>query len=210
MNKIPDSVAIFDKLAELYQTKYMDVSLYHDSLDLFCDRILVKNPEILEIACGPGNITKYLLQKRSDFKIYGIDLAPNMISLAKINNPTACFEVMDCRDIDKIKKKYTAIMCGFCLPYLNKDEVLKLIRDASDLLYPDGILYISTMEDDYEKSGKATSSSGDQMDMFYYTGDFLQDSLKDNGFEILSITRQEFPTNTDLKVTDLIIITRLL
>ena len=140
----------------------------------------------------------------------GFDLAPNMISLAKINNPTACFEVMDCRDIDKIKKKYTAIMCGFCLPYLNKDEVLKLIRDASDLLYPDGILYISTMEDDYEKSGKATSSSGDQMDMFYYTGDFLQDSLKDNGFEILSITRQEFPTNTELKVTDLIIITRLL
>ena len=72
MNKIPDSVAIFDKLAELYQTKYMDVSLYNDSLDLFCDCILVENPEILEIACGPGNITKYLLQKRSDFKIYGI------------------------------------------------------------------------------------------------------------------------------------------
>jgi 23S rRNA G2069 N7-methylase RlmK/C1962 C5-methylase RlmI len=43
-------------------------------------------------------------------------------------------------------------MCGFCLPYLSKEEAVKLIRDAAAILNPDGVFYISTMEDDYSKS----------------------------------------------------------
>lgn len=35
-------------------------------------------------------------------------------------------------------------MCGFCLPYLSKEETEKLINDVSRLLNPEGVFYIST------------------------------------------------------------------
>ena len=47
-----------------------------------------KNSKLFEIGCGPGNITKYLIYKNPNYKILATDAAPNMIALAKKNNPT--------------------------------------------------------------------------------------------------------------------------
>ncbi|MFM9949256.1 MAG: class I SAM-dependent methyltransferase [Saprospiraceae bacterium] len=207
MNEIQAAVAVFDKLADVYQDKYMDVSLYHHSFDLFCDQITQKNAEILELACGPGNITQYLLKKRPDFKILGTDLAPNMIELAKINNPTAEFQVMDCMDIGQLDQKYDAIMCGFCLPYLSREESVQLISDAGKILKPNGVLYLSTMEDNYSKSGPKTSSDGAyQLYMYFHQADYLAAVLQENGFKIINLQRQDYPTQDGTKTVDLLIL----
>lgn len=205
-NKI--AVALFDKLAESYQEKFMNVDLYHDTLDLFCKHLVKPNAEILELACGPGNITKYLLNKRRDFKILGTDLAPKMVELAALNNPEAHFELMDCRKLDEHKKQYDGIMCGFCLPYLAKAAVLKLIADSKSVVREAGLLYLSTMEDDYEKSQFRKGSSGDEIFMHYYPKDFLTEALSANGFKILHSKRQEYPENDGSKTIDLIIIAK--
>lgn len=206
MDKTKIAIGVFDKLAKLYQEKFMDVNLYGDTFDFFCDTIEKQNAELLEIACGPGNITKYLLNKRPDLKIFGIDLAPGMIELAQINNPNARFQLMDCRKIGTINKKFDAIMCGFCLPYLTKDETIKLLNDASTLLNSKGVIYISTMEDDYNKSGFKKGSTGDEIFMHFYQADFLTSILKKNNFNILKLDRKEYDTTDGTKTTDLIII----
>src|SRR5690349_5613480 len=131
MDKTKIAVDIFNKHADKYQDKFMYFDLYNDTFDLFCLSIEKQNAEIIELACGPGNITKYILNKRPEFKILGTDLSPNMIKLAEINNPTAEFQLMDCRDIGKLNKKYDAILCGFGFPYLSKEEAIKFIKDAS-------------------------------------------------------------------------------
>jgi len=208
MNKIKTAKEIFNQYATDYQNKFMNVDLYQHSFDLFCNNIPKENAEILEIACGPGNITKYLLNIRPDFKILGIDLAPNMIELARINNPGAEFEVMDCREIGLLPNKYDAIMCGFCLPYLSKEESIKLINDATLQLKSDGVLYISTMEDDYSKSGIQTNSYGDQIFMYFHQSDYLTQALEANGFKIIDLTRQDYPTQGGTKTTDLLILAR--
>lgn len=206
MDKTKIAVALFDKHAEGYQQKFMDVDLYHDTLDLFCKGIPKPNAEILELACGPGNITKYLLDKRPDFKILGTDLAPKMIELAATNNPTAVFELMDCRSIDAINRQYDGIMCGFCLPYLEQQETSELIREASRLLRSSGLLYLSTMEDDYEKSGFRKGSTGEEIFMHYYPMDFLRETLLTNGFKILHSKRQDYPEKDGSQTIDLILI----
>src|SRR5690349_4144717 len=96
---------IFNKYASEYQEKFMDVTLYTRALKNFCDLISKDNAKVLDIACGPGNVTKYLLSERPDLNVLGIDLAGNMIALARENNPTASFEVMDCRSISNLHGK---------------------------------------------------------------------------------------------------------
>lgn len=204
MDHTANAVAIFDKMARHYQDKYMDTSLYHTSFDLFCDSITQPGAQVLELACGPGNITRYLLNKRPDLRIVGTDLAPHMLELARANNPEAQFRLMDCRDTGELSEQYDAIMCGFALPYLSKTEALELIAGTARVLNPGGVLYLSTMEDDYGKSGFKTSSNGDEIYMYFHEAAYLVKALNDNGFEILSIQHQPFPALED--TTDLILI----
>ena len=204
MDKSKAAAEIFNKYAPEYQNKFMDVSLYADSFNFFC-RSLKQNASVLELACGPGNVTKYLLDKRNDLKILGTDLAPNMIELAKQNNPGAEFQLMDCREILTLNKKYDALLFGFCFPYLNKEEVERVISGSAVALNESGIVYISTMEDDYEKSGWKKGSKGDEIYMHFYTENFLKETLEKNGFRILFTDRKESFSGNE-PVNDLIII----
>ncbi len=206
MDKTQTAVNIFNKYASEYQNKFMDVTLYSDSLDLFCKNITKQKASVLELACGPGNITKYLLDKRPDLKILGTDLAPKMIALAKLNNPAAEFKILDCRNISVFEKRFDAIMCGFFFPYLNKEEAAKLIYDASKLLKPNGIIYISTMEDDYDKSGFKKGSSGEEIFMHYYATADLEGMLEKNYFKIIELQRKESAASDGTAAIDLIIL----
>lgn len=208
MDKTKIAAEIFNKHAQRYQDKFMNVDLYQESFDVFCSTIKKENASILELACGPGNITKYLLTKRPDFEILATDLAPKMIELAKANNPSVKCEIMDSRNVLLLKQKFDGIMCGFGLPYLSKEEAIQLIADAFKILNEGGALYISTMEDDYSKSGLEKGSAGDEIFMHYHQADYLTEALLKNGFTIVDLQRKIYTPEGKPTVTDLLIIAK--
>ena len=63
MDPYKDTIATWDKLAERYEQMFMDLNIYHESYDAFCDAVEVEEGRLLEIGCGPGNITQYLQKK---------------------------------------------------------------------------------------------------------------------------------------------------
>lgn len=207
-NKIAETIQTYDLSAQKYQDKFMQMDLYDDTYDRFCDLVKGYAPSILEIGTGPGNVTKYLLSRRPDFKVFGIDLAPQMIVLARQNNPQAEFDVMDCREIHKIGRKFKGIMCAFCLPYLSKEDGAKLISNISQLLEPEGVLYISTMEDDYTKSGyETTSFSGtNRVFVYYHQENFINGCLEESGFKIVDLQKKRYPEQDGSFLTDMIFI----
>lgn len=208
--KILKPVEAFDKAAKIYQDKFMDVSVFADTFNFFCDHITAKNADILDIACGPGNITKYVLDRNPDYNMLGIDLSSKMLDLAQINNPTAQFQLMDCKEINKIEKRFDGIMCGFCLPYLTREEAIELIANTSEILKPNGVFYLSTMEDDYAKSGLIISSLGDQVYLNYHQADYLTKAFEENNFEIIDMKRFKSTDKDGAMITDLVLIGKLI
>ncbi|MES2567752.1 MAG: class I SAM-dependent methyltransferase [Bacteroidota bacterium] len=198
----------WNKIASIYQDKFMDIELYNDTYDLFCECLRKGNQDILEIGCGPGNITKFILDKLPDAHIEAIDMAPNMIELAKKNNPKAHFSVMDCRNIDQLQNKYDGILCGFCMPYLSLEDCSKLIKVSAFLLQTDGILYFSTIEGNYNLSGYETGSTGDRCYVYYYTTEFLQELLNKNGFETIHIIKKNYQKTSDMVSAHLVFIAK--
>jgi len=207
-NKTKAAVVIFDKYAPLYEAKYMSVAKYHESLEIFTASLSSAFASILELACGPGNITKYLLDKVPTLKILATDLSPAMLRLAHSNSPTASFLLLDCRSILELKSKYDAIICGFGLPYISKEDAIQMIKDASKSLNNGGLIYFSTMEDDYSKSGYKTSSTDPSEGLFTYfhQEDYLVAALKKHDFEIIHISRVAYTDDNDQHVVDLTII----
>jgi SAM-dependent methyltransferase len=187
MDKYRETFETWDKLAELYQAKFMDLTLYDESYDFFCQSIGKNSAQILEIGCGPGNITRYLLSVRPEYNIFGIDVAPNMIALAKKNNPAARFATMDCRNIAELKSTYDGIVCGFCLPYLSPLDAEKFISDCYNLLHENGILYLSFVEGEPCNSGFQIGSTGDKSYFYFYNIDDLSAVLQKNKFEIIKV-----------------------
>ncbi|NHN24601.1 class I SAM-dependent methyltransferase [Flavobacterium jejuense] len=184
MDKYKETFDTWNKIAQIYQDKFMDLDLYNKSYDSFLELIPKKNACILDIGCGPGNITKYLLSKNANLKIKGIDISENMIKLAKKNNPLAQFEVIDSREIDSLHQIFDAILCGFCIPYMSQSDCLKLIIDCYNLLNNSGVLYLSFVEGDYEKSGFISGSNGNRAYFYYHNLEFLEKILKENLFEV--------------------------
>jgi SAM-dependent methyltransferase len=192
MDRYKETFETWNKIASLYQDKFIDLELYNDTYDFVCSSLDQVNSKILEIGCGRGNITKYLLSKRPDFDIFGIDIAPNMIELARKSNPGADFAVMDSRQIDEIKTKYDGIVCGFCLPYLSQSDSRKLISDCYNLLNENGLIYMSFVEGDPSKSGFQVGSSGDRVYFYFYNLEDLKTQFVENKFEELQIFKIEY------------------
>ncbi len=188
------TIQTWDKLATVYQEKFMDLDLYNDTYDTFCQLIQKQSAHLLEIGCGPGNITKYLLTQIPDFHIDATDAAPNMVKAAQENNPAAHCTLLDCRDIHTLTTRYDGVMCGFCMPYLSKDDCRKLIKDCAHVLNTGGIFYFSAIEDDYNKSSYETSSNGEHtMFVYYHEEAYLKDYLRENNFELVSMVRKDYP-----------------
>lgn len=191
----------WNKVATLYQDKFMDLDIYNETYDFICHSIIKSKAKLLEVGCGPGNITKYLLAKRPDFDIYGIDIAPNMIELAKKNNPAARFSVMDIRQISELKSEFDGIICGFCLPYLSQKDSTKLISDSYNLLTEKGLIYISFVEGDPNKSGFQVASSGDRSYFYFHNLEELKEQLIKTGFEEVRMVKVSYKKSE--KVTEI-------
>ncbi|WP_133406370.1 class I SAM-dependent methyltransferase [Parashewanella tropica] len=209
MDKYQTSVATFNKLAKQYQDKYMDFEHYFDTYDAICDLVTTPNAKILDIGCGPANISSYLLKKRPDYQIHGTDLSSAMIELATGNVENGSFEVLDSREISKIDQKFDAIICGFNAPYLDEEDVAKLISDISGLLNPNGILYFSTMEGSSFDNGYQTSSTGDQVYIHYHSYPFCFAQLQSNGLELIEVKRKMMPPQANqLQAIDMFLYAR--
>jgi 2-polyprenyl-3-methyl-5-hydroxy-6-metoxy-1,4-benzoquinol methylase len=191
LDKYKETFETWNKIANIYQEKFMDMDLYNDTYDYICKNIEKPKAKILEIGCGPGNITKYILSQRSDFDVFGIDIAENMVELAKQNNPTAQFAVMDCREINKLNTKFDGIVGGFCLPYLSVIESKELITNAYDLLNDGGLFYLSFVEGDPEKS-EFKAGSGGRVFFNYHDLDKLTSELLAFNFEELKTFKVKY------------------
>jgi 2-polyprenyl-3-methyl-5-hydroxy-6-metoxy-1,4-benzoquinol methylase len=192
MDRYKETFETWNKVASLYQDMFMDLNLYNDTYDFFCNSMTKDKAKLLEIGCGPGNITKYLLSKRPDFSVFGIDIAPNMIELAKKNNPTASFAIMDCRHISELETKFDGIVCGFCLPYLSQKDCKLFISDCNNLLNENGQLYLSFVEGDPNKSDFQVGSSGDRTYFYFYNLDYLTKQLIKNNFEQIKVFQVDY------------------
>lgn len=194
----PNTHAIWNTLAVAYEEKFMDLQVYNGSYDAFCAALKNDSPTVLEIGCGPGNISKYLLRQKPHMHLLGTDISESMVELAQKNVPQATFKTLDCRDILSLNQQFDGIICGFCIPYITPEDCEKLIEDCSTLLKPNGTLYISFVAGERHQSGEKTNSRGEKMHFEYYTEAQLATWLDKYGFGKIEFTKVPYIVNGEL------------
>lgn len=193
MDKYEETFQTWEKVANKYEEIFMDLSIYDDSYMKFAEALQSPEASLLEIACGPGNITRFLLNRFPKFQILGTDVSENMLILAKKNVPNAHFLQMDCRNISELNKQFDGIIAGFVLPYLSDSDCLKLFSDVYKLLKNNALIYLSFVPGKHEQSGFKSGSLGYRAYFYYHETERVKQQLLKNGFMILHEIEVEYP-----------------
>lgn len=183
--KYSETLSTWNNVAQLYEAKFMDNPEHQITYDSFLNKLPITKANILEVGCGPGNLTRYLKSKKPQLNILGIDYSQNMIALAEKNVKTVQFKVMDARNINTLKQSYDGIIAGFCLPYLSQKDGYTFLENSYNLLKKSGVLYVSYIEGNDLNSQyiSAAAPNKGQMHMYYHNSHKMLSKLKLIGFE---------------------------
>lgn len=108
---------------------------------------LIKGKVVLDAACGTGYGT-YQLSKYAR-KVYGIDISSDAINYAreKYSNNNLSYEVMSIEDLKFANNKFDVITSFETIEHITKDLQNKFLVGAKQKLKNNGILIISTPND---------------------------------------------------------------
>tara|TARA_R110002050_G_scaffold300586_1_gene470627 strand:+ start:1235 stop:1870 length:636 start_codon:yes stop_codon:yes gene_type:complete len=207
-NRYVETHKTWNKIAQSYQDKFMKLGLYNDTYMRFCNLLPKANASVLEIGCGPGNITRHILDLNPKLTILATDISKNMVDLAKRNNPEVETQVLDCRNLQSINAKFDGIICGFTIPYISKNDCSKLIFNCSNLLKEDGTLYLSFVAGHYKKSGFISGSSGGRVYFYYHELTRIIQDLESNQITVVDVIQKEYEKLDSVSETHTIIIAK--
>lgn len=91
-------------------------------------------PRVLEIGCGTGIMSSYLLKKRKGIKLYGIDISPEAIAIAKRSlslNKNVHFEVGDILNLKYPSHSFDMIVGNSILHHVPLKSILSEIKRVS-------------------------------------------------------------------------------
>jgi len=134
--------------SQIYQN-YASINVLNNNMfKLLAEYIgLLKGKDILDVGCAGGRDSKYFSDK--GFNVTGIDLTLEFLELAKINCPKCTFKLMDMRKLDFPQKSFDGVWACASFLHLYKKDALKTLKGFRKVLKPDGVLFLSVMEGDF-------------------------------------------------------------
>src|SRR3989344_4306219 len=94
------------------------------------------NGPILDVGCHSGTFTEKILKKINSRKVYGIDVSPSAISLAKKRLPYGNFQVADAVSLPFKNNFFDLVVCLEVLEHV--DDPVKVISEISRVLKKGG------------------------------------------------------------------------
>lgn len=144
----------------------------------------VKGKKILDFGCGTGIYAKLLTKKGA--RVKGFDISPEMIKIAKEENPNLDLKVGSGYDVP-FKEKFDIVLASLVVHYFKDWD--KMLREVKRVLKKGGIFVFSTNNPVYDSrerinvDGKEVGVFGD----YYYEGQAYV-SWKDNEGKKMNMT----------------------
>ena len=132
-----NSLLYWDNLHKKYNREDIKID---DWLDKFSNIIDDCSTPILDLGCGSGNDTLYLIKKGK--KVISCDQSSNAIENIKKNFPevydTECFDMLDGMPFKD--NSFDVIIADLCLHYFREEDTFKILNEIKRILNKEGYL----------------------------------------------------------------------
>ena len=132
----------YNKIATDWFNDHKENDWWIESTNKFLS-YLKPGSKILDVGCGPGLKTKYLIDQ--GFELVGIDFSAEMIKLAKEYCPSGKFFVKDIKqalDLDMFDGVYAQAV----LLHIPKSEIIAVLKNFYNSLKTEGCMYLAVKE----------------------------------------------------------------
>lgn len=129
-----------------------------DWLDRFADVIGQTDKPVLDLGCGGGNDTLYLIEKGKP--VIACDQSETAIANIQKNFPevreTHCFNMLD--PFPFADGSFEVVIADLCLHYFLEKETMQILREIQRILLPGGhlIFRVNSVNDIHHGAGKGT------------------------------------------------------
>ena len=143
---LPTVRSDYDAKAEAYAAfigdAFLDHPLNHVLVQTFADLVQQGGGgPVADVGCGPGHVTGYLRDRGVD--AFGIDLSPQLITLAREANPGVRFDVGDMGALDVATGSLAGVLANYSIIHTPPDVLPGVLGEFSRVLAPGGYLLVS-------------------------------------------------------------------
>lgn len=174
----------YDRIAEAYAIRIFDElqqkPLDRELLARFAGQ--VAGGQICDMGCGPGHVSRYLHDLGA--RVFGLDLSPQMVRLARKLNPGISFREGDMLALNLPDGAVAGIVAFYAIVNIPERFLISVFGEMKRVLQPDGRLFLAfhaggdTVHRD-ELWGIPIS-----MDFFHFQRPAVRRYLEEQGFVI--------------------------
>lgn len=145
-NEVQNSLDFWENIYKDHANKSIKTDNWLQKFDSIIDGC---STPILDLGCGTGNDTLYLIQKGKT--VIPCDQSHNAMDMIKKNFPeikdTRCFNILD--GLPFVKESFDLIIADLCLHYFREKDTFRILNDINEKLTRNGhlILRVNTVND---------------------------------------------------------------
>lgn len=130
----------YNKIAEDWYKDHHADDWWVDGTDKFVS-FLKPGSTVLDAGCGAGVKAKYLSNK--GLNVLGIDFSEKLVEIARRENPTVEFKVMDMKDAKNLKDRFDGVFMQASLLHIPKREAPQILAGLASRLKRPGYFYVA-------------------------------------------------------------------
>lgn len=156
----------YDTLAVDYAAKFENeiAAKVMDRVALTAFAELVGDGRVLDLGCGPGRIAAYLAEKGVD--VFGIDLSPGMVEVARKLHPHLRFEVGTMTALDLADGSVAGICAWYSIVHVPDGHLPAALAELHRVLEPGGHVVLAFQVGD--ETGERTEAFGHEVALTFH------------------------------------------
>lgn len=155
--------AAYNGIARQYQEAYAETDEFDLKYVDFFSRLL-HGRRVVDLGCGIGTIAAYLTQK--GFEVIGIDNSGKMLDVARSHYPENQFMQMNIMNMPTDFGRFDGIVLSYVVNHFNQEMLNNLKSIVDELLFDDGVVYISAHLGNEEKV--VTDPLDENINLYYH------------------------------------------
>ena len=180
--------AIAKEWAEAFAGEHEKKPKDKEMLCRFSQEIGDRRP-VWDFGCGPGNTTKHL--KDLGIEISGLDLSEKILEQAKTINPEIHFQKGNILDLEFENESIAGVVAFYAIVHFSAEQVGTAFREVFRVLQPGGIFLLTYHIGEEKIHLDEFLGKKVDIDVVFFTADFISGCLKDSGFEKIEIIERE-------------------
>jgi len=163
-------------------------SKYEDTLDgkpYDCARFdvvigsAIEGLPALDVGCGPGQAAAYL--RRAGLETVGIDISPEMVLVARQNDPAVDLYMMDLRAMTFADGSFGALVARYSLIHFARETMPAVLGELARVTAPGAPLLLTFYDGDGQRDIETSDGSDAPLPATLYRRTELEGLLNDSG-----------------------------